>query len=158
MSEAAYYLTNLVSAKTFIFELNAKSLSIDEIEFEESMQAARTTNKETEKEATPTLEERTTSQGQTDPGPSARSHDKETSGASNYPYMDKEAGDLTIGDVERLLSVYKQVVTKYTGLCTAVKHLSLSRTEPHVTNLEARNVFLTQPEKTGKNSDQRVGQ
>ncbi|CAB4319346.1 unnamed protein product [Prunus armeniaca] len=148
VSEAAYYLTNLVSAKTFIFELNAKSLSIDEIEFEESMQAARTTNKETEKEATPTLEERTTSQGQTDPGPSARSHDKETSGASNYPYMDKEAGDLTIGDVERLLSVYKQVVTKYTGLCTAVKHLSLSRTEPHVTNLEARNVFLTQPEKT----------
>lgn len=158
VSEAAYYLTNLVSAKTFIFELNAKSLSIDEIEFEESMQAARTTNKETEKEATPTLEERTTSQGQTDPGPSARSHDKETSGASNYPYMDKEAGDLTIGDVERLLSVYKQVVTKYTGLCTAVKHLSLSRTEPHVTNLEARNVFLSQPEKTGKNSDQRVGQ
>lgn len=81
-----------------------------------------------------------------------------TTGASNYPYMDKEAGDLTIGDVERLLSVYKQVVTKYTGLCTAVKHLSLSRTEPHVTNLEARNVFLRQPEKTGKNSDQRVGQ
>ncbi|PQQ17603.1 vacuolar protein sorting-associated protein 9A [Prunus yedoensis var. nudiflora] len=158
VSEAAYYLTNLVSAKTFIFELNSKSLSIDEIEFEESMQAARMTNKETEKEATPTLEERTTLQGQTDPGPSARSHDKEKSGASNYPYMDKEAGDLTIGDVERLLSVYKQVVTKYTGLCTAVKHLSLSRTEPHVTNLEARNVFLTQPEETGKNSDQGVGQ
>lgn len=80
MSEAAYYLTNLVSAKTFIFELNSKSLSIDEIEFEESMQAARMTNKETEKEATPTLEERTTLQGQTDPGPSARSHDKEKSG------------------------------------------------------------------------------
>ncbi|BBH08688.1 Vacuolar sorting protein 9 domain-containing protein [Prunus dulcis] len=156
VSEAAYYLTNLVSAKTFIFELNAKSLSIDEIEFEESMQAARMTNKETEKEATPTLEERTTSQGQTDPGPSARSHDKETSGASNYPYMDKEAGDLTIGDVERLLSVYKQVVTKYTGLCTAVKHLSLSRTEPHVTNLEARNVFLKQPEKTAIYKDKKT--
>ncbi|BFG40443.1 hypothetical protein CerSpe_267170 [Prunus speciosa] len=158
VSEAAYYLTNLVSAKTFIFELNSKSLSIDEIEFEESMQAARMTNKETEKEATPTLEERTTLQGQTDPGPSARSHGKEKSGASNYPYMDKEAGDLTIGDVERLLSVYKQVVTKYTGLCTAVKHLSLSRTEPHVTNLEARNVFSAQPEETGKNSDQGVEQ
>lgn len=85
MSEAAYYLTNLVSAKTFISELNAKSLSIDEIEFEESMQAARLTNKETEKEAAPSLEEMTTSQDHEDPGPSLRYHDKETRGKfSNF--------------------------------------------------------------------------
>lgn len=80
MSEAAYYLTNLVSAKTFISELNAKSLSIDEIEFEESMQAARLTNEETQKEATPSPEEMTSSQGHADPGPSARLHDKEARG------------------------------------------------------------------------------
>ncbi|KAF3966062.1 hypothetical protein CMV_009797 [Castanea mollissima] len=60
-------------------------------------------------QASPTL------QGQTDPTPT-RMHDKEedTSGGSNYPYMDAEAGELTVGDVERLLSLYKDVVTKYT--------------------------------------------
>ncbi|CAN6686673.1 unnamed protein product [Malus baccata var. baccata] len=155
VSEAAYYFTNLVSAKTFIFELNAKSISIDEIEFEKSMQAARLTNKATEKGATHALEEMTASQGQTDPGSSAASHYKGRSGSSNYPYVDKEAEDLTVGDVERLLSAYKEVVTKYTSLCAAVRKLSFSRTEPHATGLEARNVVLTESEETDKNSDQR---
>ncbi|KAJ4713905.1 vacuolar protein sorting-associated protein 9A-like [Melia azedarach] len=51
VSEAAYYFTNLVSAKTFIVDLNAKSLSIEEIEFEESMQAARLANEAVRVEA-----------------------------------------------------------------------------------------------------------
>lgn len=45
ISEAAYYFTNLASAKSFIVDLHAKSLSIDEIEFEENMQVARLNNK-----------------------------------------------------------------------------------------------------------------
>ncbi|KDP36696.1 hypothetical protein JCGZ_07987 [Jatropha curcas] len=45
VSEAAYYFTNIVSAKSFIVDLNAKSLSMDEIEFEQKMQAARLANK-----------------------------------------------------------------------------------------------------------------
>lgn len=72
--------------------------------------------------------------------------------------MDKEAGDLTVGDVERLLSVYKEVVTKYTSLCTAFRQLSLSRIENHVTNLEDRNVSSTQSAETGMNSGQRDGE
>ncbi|KAL5763412.1 hypothetical protein ACOSP7_019676 [Xanthoceras sorbifolium] len=36
------------------------------------------------------------------------------SGGSNYSYMEVEAGELTVRDVERLLSLYKDVVTKYT--------------------------------------------
>lgn len=44
ISEAEYYFTNLVSAKTFIIDLNAKSLSMDEIKFEEFMQAAKLSN------------------------------------------------------------------------------------------------------------------
>ena len=36
-----------MSAKTFIIELNAKSLSIDEIKFEECMQAAKLAKKVT---------------------------------------------------------------------------------------------------------------
>jgi hypothetical protein len=47
ISEAEYYFTNLVSAKTFIIDLNAKSLSMDEIKFEECMQAAKLTKKVT---------------------------------------------------------------------------------------------------------------
>ncbi|RZC16154.1 Vacuolar protein sorting-associated protein 9A isoform C [Glycine soja] len=47
ISEAEYYFTNLVSAKTFIVDLNAKSLSMDEIKYKESMQAAKLTNKVT---------------------------------------------------------------------------------------------------------------
>lgn len=69
-----------MSAKTFIVDLNAKSLSIDEIEFEESMQAARETNKLIPEEFFTTQEVMTTSQGQIDPGASARVHHKETNG------------------------------------------------------------------------------
>lgn len=47
ISEAEYYFTNLVSAKTFIIDLNAKSLSMDEIKFEECMQEAKLANKVT---------------------------------------------------------------------------------------------------------------
>jgi hypothetical protein len=70
VSEAAYYFTNLVSAKTFVVDLSAKSLSMDEMKFEESMEAARVTNKATQIEASPTL------QGQTNPIPSTAMHDK----------------------------------------------------------------------------------
>ena len=50
------------------------------------------------------------------------------SGGSNYPYMEAEAGELTVGDVEKLLSLYKDVVTKYNTLCSTVRHLSISKT------------------------------
>lgn len=155
VSEAAYYFTNLVSAKTFIVDLCSKSLSMDEIKFEESMQAARLaqTNRATQIEASPTL------QGQTDPTPPTRMHDKEkdTSGGSNYPYMDVEAGELTVGDVDRLLSLYKDVVTKYTSLCKAVRHLSLSKTETPVPHSEGTSFLLTQSEGTNTKIDHQRG-
>lgn len=69
-------------------------------------------------------------------------------GGSNYPYMDAEAGELTVGDVERLLSLYKDVVTKYTSLYKAVRHLSMSKTETPVPHSEGTSILLTQPEGT----------
>ncbi|KAG6659127.1 hypothetical protein I3843_03G010800 [Carya illinoinensis] len=145
VSEAAYYFTNLVSAKEFIVDLSAKSLSMDEIKFEESMQAARSTNKEIQTEASTTL------LGQTDPTPT-RIQDKirDLSGGSNYPYMDAKAGELTIGDVERLLSLYKDVVTKYTSLRAAVRHHSF----PHS---EGTSFSLTQPEGVNTKIDHQRG-
>lgn len=145
VSEAAYYFTNLVSAKTFIVDLSAKSLSMDEIKFEESMQAAKLTNKVTQIEPSPTL------QGQTDPSPPTRIHDKDISGGSNYPYMEANSGDLTVGDVERLLGLYKDVVTKYTSLCTAVKRLSMTKVERPGPPSEGTSFLLTQTE--GINTD-----
>lgn len=51
VSESAYYFTNLISAKTFILDLNAKSLSIDETKFEESMKAAKLAKKASQPES-----------------------------------------------------------------------------------------------------------
>lgn len=133
VSEAAYYLTNLVSAKSFILDLNAKSLSIEESEFMESMEAARLVNRVPQETVT-TIDNRSKFGKLMDPGPSTLLHVKtqtNINGGSNYPYMEAEAGELTVGDVERLLSLYKDVVTKYTSLCNTVRHLSVSRTQRH---------------------------
>ncbi|KAG4136004.1 hypothetical protein ERO13_D08G251300v2 [Gossypium hirsutum] len=133
VSEAAYYLTNLVSAKSFIVDLNAKSLSIEESEFMESMEAARLVNRVPQETVT-TINKRSIFGKLMDPGPSTPVHLKtqtNVNGGSNYPYMEAEAGELTVGDVERLLSLYKDVVTKYTSLCNTVRHLSVSRTQRH---------------------------
>ncbi|GKV35143.1 hypothetical protein SLEP1_g43448 [Rubroshorea leprosula] len=147
ISEAAYYLTNVVSAKSFIVDLNAKSLSIEEIEFEESMQAARLANKATLVENPPTTFN--TEVFRTDPGPSKFLDEKETKlkGGSKYPYMDAEAGELTVGDVEKLLSLYKDVVTRYTTLCSKVRHLSISKTDCPATS-EGTSSLATELEET----------
>ncbi|KAK9271105.1 hypothetical protein L1049_026694 [Liquidambar formosana] len=159
VSEVAYYFTNLVSAKSFIADLDSKSLSIDEIEFQESMQAARLASKETQIEPppSPALDEIAALAGQMDPVPSTRMHDNIT-GGSNYPFMEADAGELTVGDVERLLSLYKDVVTKYASLCRAVKHLSISKTESPVPVLKENKAELKMPEGRSKNVDHSRGE
>lgn len=77
VSEAAYYLTNLISAKSFIADLNAKSLSINEIEFEENMQAARGATKLAHDEPDTAVEEMAARRRQGNPGPSFTMSDKE---------------------------------------------------------------------------------
>ncbi|KAL9344997.1 hypothetical protein Peur_062672 [Populus x canadensis] len=139
VSEPAYYFTNLVSAKSFIGQLDAKSLSMDEIEFEESMQAAKLDSKVSQVEA---------SQAQTDRIFSTRMRGMKTNidGRSNYPYMEAEPGELTVEDVERLLSLYKDVVTKYSSLCRAVRYPSATRTEPSLPVPKGRDDILLQLE------------
>ncbi|GAV72005.1 VPS9 domain-containing protein [Cephalotus follicularis] len=154
VSEAAYYFTNLVSAKSFIVDLNSKSLSIEEIDFEESMQAARLANKVTQVEPSHQL----------DIGPSARIHNNQTnlSGNFDYPYMLAEAGELMVGDVERLLSLYKDVVTKYSSLCRAVRHLSTSKGGPAVPHsgghLEGPHVLVAGSADTSPDLDESSGE
>ncbi|KAH9726048.1 VPS9 domain-containing protein [Citrus sinensis] len=196
VSEAAYYFTNLVSAKTFILDLNAKSLSMEETEFEKSMQAARLANKVT------LIEESTTSNGiktlgeqghpvikserhdvtrieasamsndrksleeQRRVGPSQRIYGNNTitsgelqtpkisGGGYGYPFMEAEASQLTTGDVEKLLSVYKDVVRKYTNLCRAVRHVSVPMTVAPIPHFEGNNSSFKQPAtKTSTSTD-----
>ncbi|KAJ6762212.1 RAB GDP/GTP EXCHANGE FACTOR [Salix koriyanagi] len=139
VSESSYYFTNLVSAKSFIVQLNAKSLSMDEIEFEESMQAAKLDSEVSQVEAL---------QAQMDPISSTRMHGmkKSIDGRSNYPYMEAEPGELTVEDVERLLSLYKDVVTKFSSLCRAVRHPSATRTKPSLPVPKGRDDILLQLE------------
>ncbi|KAF5946735.1 hypothetical protein HYC85_016963 [Camellia sinensis] len=168
VSEAAYYFTNLVSAKSFIVDLDAKSLSINETEFQESMQTARlaitgaqikshlhyTKQKlcqflqqeeegimnVTQNEPSPlcTLDEVVDLVGQSDLGPSKGMQGREAN-------INAEAGELTIGDVEKLLNLYKDVVKKYTSLCSAVRHLTVSKIEPSVPHLKGTNAQPTPP-------------
>ncbi|CAL5398722.1 unnamed protein product [Camellia sinensis] len=177
VSEAAYYFTNLVSAKSFIVDLDAKSLSINETEFQESMQTARLAitgaqikfplalhktealpvpstrgrghNEVTQNEPSPlcTLDEVVDLVGQSDLGPSKVMQGREANinGGSCYPFMEAEAGELTIGDVEKLLNLYKDVVKKYTSLCSAVRHLTVSKIEPSVPHLKGTNAQPTPP-------------
>ncbi|PON34878.1 VPS9 domain containing protein [Parasponia andersonii] len=148
VSEAAYYFTNLVSTKSFILDLNAKSLSMDEIVFEENMKAARQKNKLTPKEPLSASEAMKISQDHEYQVPSEKMQDKETSG-SNYPYMEAEAGDLTVRDVEILLSTYKDVVAKYTNLSRAVRRHPFSKTEIPVPRVEGTSDTLSQLVGTG---------
>lgn len=128
VSGAAYYLTNLVSVKTFIIDLTAKSLSIGEKDFDENMQAARLS-----REVTPTnhkqLNEPRVDAAMDkvlDPYTLARIHTHTISmKETEHPYMDTEAGELTMEDVRTLLGLYKEVVTRYKSLCKAVGHDSL---------------------------------
>ncbi|CAJ1958587.1 unnamed protein product [Sphenostylis stenocarpa] len=130
ISEAEYYFTNLVSATTFIINLNAKSLSMDEIKFEESMQAAKLTSKVTN-ESSSTCQMR--EQEIKDCSSSEKMHkklDDDGEHGSNYPYMEAKSKELTVGDVDMLLSDYNDLVAKYTILCKAISCLSTSEREP----------------------------
>ncbi|KAK2385852.1 vacuolar protein sorting-associated protein 9A [Trifolium repens] len=140
ISEAEYYFTNLVSAKTFIIDLNAKSLSMDEIKFEECMQEAKLTKKVTsELHSTCQMKQ----QEKNECSFSNKMHNKLDTRdfhvlqyGSNYPYMEAKSKDLEMGDVDILLHQYKDLVSKYTILCKAINCLSVSEKEPLLHQLE----------------------
>ncbi|XP_010252347.1 PREDICTED: vacuolar protein sorting-associated protein 9A-like isoform X2 [Nelumbo nucifera] len=140
ISEAAYYFTNLMSAKSFIIDLDAKSLSINESEFQEKMIQARLDKQEKCIEPCPKLED------MAGPGPSTRRHEMEINMVveEDYPFMRADPGELTVADVEKLLNLYKEVVTKYSRLRRAVKSLPLAK-EPALHFLEAQDTLPRQP-------------
>nr|XP_029121848.1 vacuolar protein sorting-associated protein 9A isoform X3 [Elaeis guineensis] len=122
VSEVEYYLTNLISAETFITNINASSLSMEESEFEKNMQLAKLANEETAARHGSIL------QLSGDDALTTRRHGKEIHvnlEGCEYPFMESEAKDLTVEDVQQLLRLYQHVVTRYTRLTKALARLSL---------------------------------
>lgn len=109
------------------------------------MQAARGANKLAHNEPDPAVEEMAARRRQGNPGPSFTMNDKERimKGRSTYPFIEAKAGELTVGDVERLLSIYKDVVDKFTHLSEAFRQLTLSKPEFH--HLEGTGGSFAQP-------------
>ncbi|XP_015953107.1 vacuolar protein sorting-associated protein 9A [Arachis duranensis] len=146
VSEAAYYFTNLVSAMAFIVDLNATSLSMDEDKFEENMEAAKLKSKLKSEEY------QMIKQGEAKCSSSGKMCDEieETrvmSLESNYPYMEARSGELKERDVDRLLSLYKDLVLKYTALCKAIDCLPISEKEPILGHLKMQEtVSLVAPQ------------
>lgn len=169
VSEAAYFFTNMQSVESFISNIDAKALSMDEIEFEKNMESARallsglSTDLEGQSyqsdqhaghapraESTEQYQGLNISKSQalrpksSESGSRAKEatsdtndqftkvlslSDLENKGAEvllkedqvsqvfkEYPYLFAQVGDLTINDVEDLLSNYKQLVLKYVSL------------------------------------------
>ncbi|XP_042454895.1 vacuolar protein sorting-associated protein 9A-like isoform X1 [Zingiber officinale] len=122
VSEVEYYLTNLISAKTFIANINASSLSMDESEFHKNMQLARSTNEMTINE--PSAMVHSSEANSSTP----RSHGKEIIAKDyRYPFMEAKAQDLRFEDVQKLLGLYKHIVTKYAALSDALSRLSIDQ-------------------------------
>lgn len=58
VSEIEYYLTNLISAKTFILNINSHSLSMEEAEFEKHMRDAKVAIEQSTTDSRPHLVDR----------------------------------------------------------------------------------------------------
>ncbi|GJU33925.1 vacuolar protein sorting-associated protein 9A-like protein [Tanacetum coccineum] len=136
VGEASYVFTNMLSAESFILNIDAKALSMDDIEFEKNMEFAQTLISglyEDYRDGENMQSENGQSQSQNivesklKEVPSVT--DLENKGASmlvtaekasekfqNFPFLFSEAGDLRVGDVEELLNGYKQLVFKYVCL------------------------------------------
>lgn len=116
ISEVEYYLTNLISAKMFIIDVNARSLSMEESEFQKHMESARL--------ATQTSVG-SPSGSQAPPTSSIENQEETDIAGPIFPFMDSETESLTPGEVKQLHDLYKQVVNRYTLLSKALRKLSI---------------------------------
>lgn len=156
VSEASYFFTNLVSAESFIDDLDASKLSMDPNEFQRKMMLAKESfdamtslpralqilPEPVHTQPTENLNAQAMSLGGTAPRESEKlSAEKlQASGSSavlqadkaghlarEYPFLYATIGDLRVEDVESLLNDYKELVLKYHALHKAVEKLTLER-------------------------------
>ncbi|KAJ3709229.1 hypothetical protein LUZ61_012934 [Rhynchospora tenuis] len=118
VSEIEYYLTNLISAKTFILNINAHSLTMEEDEFEKHMRDAKLAIEQSTTDSRPQMLD-------SDAVGSRRKGKEIIAEEARYPYLDANPEELTSEDVKILLGTYKQLVNRYTSLSAALRRLSL---------------------------------
>ncbi|KAF3341771.1 vacuolar protein sorting-associated protein 9A-like isoform X2 [Carex littledalei] len=119
VSEIEYYLTNLISAKTFILNINMHSLSMEEAEFEKHMRDAKLAIEQSTTDGGPHSADRDGAAG------SKRKGKEIIKEEFRFPFMDANPGELTREDVNQLLGTYKQLVNRYTSVSAALKRLSI---------------------------------
>lgn len=151
VSEAAYFYTNLVSAESFIENIDATSLSLDEKEFERKMQAARGSldgminhphtaellSEQFNTQSTETLDVHGKPPGI---GSGVLNNNLQNSGslavldgdrtgqlAREFPFLYASVGDLRVEDVESLLNDYKELVLKYYAFREVVDRLAIAK-------------------------------
>ncbi|XP_051207764.1 vacuolar protein sorting-associated protein 9A-like isoform X1 [Lolium perenne] len=116
VSEVEYYLTNLISAKMFIVNVDGRSLSMEENEFQMHMETAKLGTQICAASLSSPQGSATSTRGlqkQTD-----------TEG-SRFPFMDSETESLTAAELKQMHRLYRQVVTRYTSLSKALRKLSI---------------------------------
>ncbi|EMS45546.1 hypothetical protein TRIUR3_19735 [Triticum urartu] len=116
VSEVEYYLTNLISAKMFIINVNGHSLSMEESEFQKHMESA-------------TLGTQMSVAGPSSPqglATSTRGLQKQIDAeGSRFPFMDSETENLTPAELKQLHGLYRKTVSRYTLLSKALRKLSI---------------------------------
>ncbi|KAJ4732436.1 Vacuolar protein sorting-associated protein 9A [Rhynchospora pubera] len=186
VSESAYYFTNILSAESFVWNIDGEALSMDEADFQRKMEAARehllglsppsgpsesdkvtsenspaqvndtlrgdgTRDLENEGRAVGAMEtkqpsveiKQPTAQDLQKKGSSELlKEDSVTRYFQEYPYLFARAGDLTVSDVENLLSSYKRLVLQYVSLSKGIgvnPETHHHTTEPVKQSLEAED-------------------
>ncbi|CAH1443741.1 unnamed protein product [Lactuca virosa] len=128
--EAEYLFTNMLSVESFILNIDAKALSMDEIEFENNMESARvivsgeyngenveTRRVESENDMEAKLKEvPSVSDLENKGGTMIVMEEKVSEKFWNFPFLYSKVDDLSVGDVDELLNGYKQLVFKYVCL------------------------------------------
>ncbi|KAF7076205.1 hypothetical protein CFC21_080895 [Triticum aestivum] len=117
VSEVEYYLTNLISAKMFIINVNGHSLSIEESEFQKHMESAKLGTQMSV--ASPS-----SSQGLAT-STSGLQKQIDAEAGSRFPFMDSETENLTQAELKQLHGLYRKTVTRYTLLSKALRKLSI---------------------------------
>uniref|UniRef100_A0A8I6YNT6 VPS9 domain-containing protein n=2 Tax=Hordeum vulgare subsp. vulgare TaxID=112509 RepID=A0A8I6YNT6_HORVV len=116
VSEVEYYLTNLISAKMFIINVNGQSLSMEETEFQKHMESAKLGNQMSV--ASPSSPQGLAT--------STRGLQKQIDAEGfKFPFMDSEIENLTPEELKQLHGLYRKTVTKYTLLSKALRKLSI---------------------------------
>ncbi|TVU44077.1 hypothetical protein EJB05_03506 [Eragrostis curvula] len=118
ISEVEYYLTNLISAKMFILNVNARSLSMEESEFQKHMELARVGTQIEASAARPS-----SSRGL--PTSARTPHEETDITGSKFPFVESDPESLTPVEIKQLHDHYRQVVTRYTMLSKALRKLSI---------------------------------